>query len=187
MRIGRDGSPRTIFRRSRPKKRQICCAASIPRAGTRPGCPRRSCADCCRRSPGTVWSICAVSGEERFRHRKVSTVLLSAGPGGPFGRRRSRRIRGGRCGLRAAIVDCADGLTVRARRAWYLRILYEIGSAEIARDPAVATTPAGVDAMLARCREQMRSCLAGKGFVAGPFPPGTFARLWEMTSGKVRP
>ena len=40
----------------------------------------------------------------------------------------------------------------------------------------------------ARCREQMRSCLAGKGFVAGPFPPGTFARLWEMTSGEgVRP
>jgi DNA-directed RNA polymerase specialized sigma24 family protein len=80
-----------------------------------------------------------------------------------------------------AIVDCAAGLSVRARRAWYLRVLYEIGSADIARDPAVATTPAGVDAMLARCREQMRSCLAAKGFDAGPLPPGTFVKLWELT------
>ena len=80
-----------------------------------------------------------------------------------------------------AIADCAAGLTVRARRAWYLRVFYEIGSAEIARDPVVATTPAGVDAMLARCREQMRSCLARKGLTIGPLPPGTFVRLWNMT------
>ncbi len=80
-----------------------------------------------------------------------------------------------------AISDCAAELSARARRAWYLRIFYEIGSADIARDPLVATTPAGVDAMLARCREQMRSCLAGKGFAIGPLPPGTFVRLWDMT------
>ena len=80
-----------------------------------------------------------------------------------------------------AIADCAAGLTVRARRAWSLRVFYEIGSAEIARDPVVATSPAGVDAMLARCRDQMRSCLARKGLTIGALPPGTFVRLWNMT------
>jgi len=80
-----------------------------------------------------------------------------------------------------AILDCAANLSVRARRAWCLRVFYEIGSSDIARDPEVATTPAGVDAMLARCREQMRSCLTGKGLSIGPLPPGTFVRLWDMT------
>lgn len=129
----------------------------------------------------------------RVRRREVST------PEG-FDVPLSRRAWGGQPGdeespesgvegaaYAQAIVECAAGLSVRARRAWYLRVLYEIGSAEIARDPAVATTPAGVDAMLARCREQMRSCLEGKGFAAGPLPPGTFVRLWDMTSGKVGP
>lgn len=84
-----------------------------------------------------------------------------------------------------AIVDCAAGLSDRARRAWYLRIFYEIGSTDIARDPLVATTPAGVDAMLARCREQMRACLEKKGLEIGPLPPGTFVRLWDMTKRRV--
>ena len=80
-----------------------------------------------------------------------------------------------------AILGCASGLTVRARRAWYLRVLYELDSADIARDSAVASTPAGVDTMLARCRARMRTCLERKGLALVPLPPGTFVRLWDMT------
>jgi len=80
-----------------------------------------------------------------------------------------------------AIADCAASLTPRARRAWQLRVFYEIASTDIARDPVVGTTPAGVDAMLARCRDHMRSCLEAKGLAVGPLPPGTFVRLWNLT------
>jgi len=79
-----------------------------------------------------------------------------------------------------AIVSCAANLTKRARRAWLLRVLYELDSADIARDPEVGSTPAGVDTMLARCRERMRACLEAKGLVLGPLPPGTFVRLWDL-------
>ena len=129
----------------------------------------------------------------RVRRREVSTPvdfdvpLSSRAWGGHAGVEESPESGVDGAAYAQAIVECAAGLSVRARRAWYLRVLYEIGSADIARDPAVATTPAGVDAMLARCREQMRSCLAGKGFAAGPLPPGTFVRLWEMMSGRVGP
>jgi len=85
-----------------------------------------------------------------------------------------------------AILACASALSLRARRAWCLRVFYELESADIARDPGVATTPAGVDAMLARCREQMRLCLQGKGLPIGPLPPGTFVRLWDMTRRNAR-
>lgn len=80
-----------------------------------------------------------------------------------------------------AILDCAGTLTTRARRAWLLRVLYELDSHEIARDPGVASTGAGVDTMLARCRAQMRSCLDQRGLILQALPPGTFARLWTMT------
>lgn len=123
----------------------------------------------------------------RIRRREVSTPADFDVPssrrawGGPGEREESAASGVDGAAYAEAIVGCAAGLSARARRAWYLRVLYEIGSADIARDPAVATTPAGVDAMLARCREKMRSCLARKGFTVGPLPPGTFVRLWEMT------
>jgi DNA-directed RNA polymerase specialized sigma24 family protein len=79
----------------------------------------------------------------------------------------------------AAILDCVGSFTARARRAWFLRVLYELDSADIARDPQVRSTPAGVDTMLARCRARMRACLEGKGLALGPLPPGTFVRLWD--------
>lgn len=79
-----------------------------------------------------------------------------------------------------AILDCARILTARARRAWLLRVFYELDSADIARDPEVDSTQAGVDTMLARCRARMRACLAAKGLALGPLPPGTFVRLWDL-------
>ena len=86
-----------------------------------------------------------------------------------------------------AIWDCASALTVRARRAWLLRVLYELDSADIARDPGVNSTQAGVDTMLARCRARMRVCLEAKGLALGPLPPGTFVRLWDLMRQRERP
>jgi RNA polymerase sigma factor (sigma-70 family) len=85
-----------------------------------------------------------------------------------------------------AILDCARGLTDRSRRAWLLRVLYELESEDIARDPGVVSTGPGVDTMLARCRAQMRSCMEGKGLALGPLPPGTFVRLWDLVRREGR-
>ena len=80
-----------------------------------------------------------------------------------------------------ALLGCVDGLSVRARRAWFLRVFYDFNSAEIARHPEVASSPAGVDAMLARCREHVRACMEKKGVAMRSLPAGTFVRLWELT------
>ena len=80
-----------------------------------------------------------------------------------------------------ALVGCLDVLSARARRAWFLRVFYELSSAEIARHPDVASSPAGVDAMLARCRDHVRTCMESKGLGSHDLPPGTFVRLWELT------
>ena len=79
------------------------------------------------------------------------------------------------------LIDCVEGLSVRARRAWFLRVCYEFNSVEIARHPNVASSPAGVDAMLARCREHVRACMEKKGVAMRTLPAGTFVRLWELT------
>ena len=80
-----------------------------------------------------------------------------------------------------ALLGCLDALSARARRAWFLRVFYEFSSAEIARHPDVASSPGGVDAMLLRCREHVRSCMERKGLGFRDLPPGTFVRLWELT------
>ena len=79
-----------------------------------------------------------------------------------------------------AIAECAMNLTFRARRVWFLRVFHDLPSADIARHPDVASTPAAVDAMLMRCRKNMRACITTRGFDPSRIPPGTFARLWEM-------
>ena len=80
-----------------------------------------------------------------------------------------------------ALIGCVEGLSARARRAWFLRVFYDFNSAEIARHPNVASSPAGVDAMLARCREYVRACMEKKGVAMRSLPAGTFVRLWELT------
>ena len=80
-----------------------------------------------------------------------------------------------------ALIGCVEGLSIRARRAWFLRVFYEFNSADIARHPNVASSPAGVDAMLARCREHVRACMERKGVAMRSLPAGTFVRLWELT------
>ena len=79
-----------------------------------------------------------------------------------------------------AIVQCARSLTPRARRVWYLRVIHDLSSVDIAAHPAVASRPAAVDVMLLRCRKTMRTCMTGKGFKLGALPVGTFSMLWEL-------
>jgi len=79
-----------------------------------------------------------------------------------------------------AIVQCARSLTPRARRVWYLRVIHDLSSADIASHPAVASRPAAVDVMLLRSRKIMKACMAGKGFSPGALPTGTFSMLWEL-------
>ncbi|MGH9868523.1 MAG: sigma-70 family RNA polymerase sigma factor [Candidatus Polarisedimenticolia bacterium] len=83
-----------------------------------------------------------------------------------------------------AILDCARCLSQRARHAWFLRVFYDLPSADIARHPEVSSTSAGVDAMLRRCRQLMRACMARKGFDPGVIPAGTFTLLWELLAGE---
>jgi len=80
-----------------------------------------------------------------------------------------------------ALLICVSGLTARARRAWFLRVFYDFSSAEIARHPEVRSSPAGVDAMLARSREHVRACMEKRGVTMRSLPAGTFVRLWELT------
>jgi DNA-directed RNA polymerase specialized sigma24 family protein len=83
-----------------------------------------------------------------------------------------------------ALLGCVSTLTARSRKAWFLRVFCDFDSGEIARHPEVASSPAGVDAMLARCREHMRACMEKRGVAMRRLPPGTFVRLWELTEGE---
>lgn len=78
-----------------------------------------------------------------------------------------------------AIAECWRLLTPRARLVWFLRIFYELSSAQIARHLEVTSTPAAVDTMLLRCRSHMRECMMAKGFEPHRMPTGTFTTLWE--------
>jgi RNA polymerase sigma factor (sigma-70 family) len=80
-----------------------------------------------------------------------------------------------------ALVACAATLSPRSRRAWLLRVFYDFSSSDIARHPAVMSSPAGVDQMLARGREHLRACMERKGVAMRSLPVGTFARIWELT------
>lgn len=83
----------------------------------------------------------------------------------------------------AAILACLSNLTPKNRVVWYLRILLELTSQQIARHPSVRMRPGAVDVMLFRLRAAMRRCLAGRGVDPTSIPPGTFAWLWESIQG----
>lgn len=89
-------------------------------------------------------------------------------------------------GYAAAILACLSNLTPKNRIVWYLRILLELTSQQIARHPSVRMRPGAVDVMLFRLRAAMRRCLAGRGVDPTSIPPGTFAWLWESIQGNDR-
>ncbi len=76
--------------------------------------------------------------------------------------------------------DCVGGLTPRARKLWFFRVLYEMPSKGIANHPEIRMTVGHVDVALQRCRRTISECMADKGMKLRVLPPGTFAALWEL-------
>lgn len=79
-----------------------------------------------------------------------------------------------------AIRECLARLTPRARAIWYMRVLLEMPSREVARHPQVGMTRAGVDVTLFRARAAVRSCLRTRSLDWSRVPEGTFAQLWDL-------
>jgi hypothetical protein len=78
------------------------------------------------------------------------------------------------------IAECFERMTPRARLVWLLRVFCELSSEEVAAHPDLNTTPAAVDTMLMRCRQELRRCVQAKGFDPASLPVGTLTALWEM-------
>ena len=79
-----------------------------------------------------------------------------------------------------AIRQCLARLTPRARTVWYLRVLLELPSQEVARHPQVRMTRTSVDVTLFRARAAVRRCLEERSLDWDRMPEGTFVQLWEL-------
>ena len=84
-----------------------------------------------------------------------------------------------------AISECAGLLKARTRMIWFLRVLLEMPSKDIAHHPGVNMKSAAVDMALSRCRTVIRQCMEEKGFKADDVPSGSFAALWEAFRHEV--
>ena len=79
-----------------------------------------------------------------------------------------------------AIRECLSHLTPRARKVWYLRVLLELPSQEVARHPEVQMTRTSVDVTFFRARAAVRRCLRTRSLDWDRVPEGTFVQLWEL-------
>jgi len=77
-----------------------------------------------------------------------------------------------------ALRDCTAGLTSKARVSWFLRVMLNMSSRDIARHPGVQMNIAAVDMMLSRTRKTVRDRMREKGFEPQDIPPGTLTLLW---------
>lgn len=84
-----------------------------------------------------------------------------------------------------AVGDCAGLLNERTRKIWFMRVLLDMPSKEIAHHPGVNMKPSAVDMALSRCRGLIRDCMQEKGFEAEDMPPGVFTTLWETFRGEI--
>jgi len=78
-----------------------------------------------------------------------------------------------------ALHDCLRELSPKARLAWFLRVMLNMSSREIANHPNIRMNGTAVDMLLSRSRRVVRSCMQTKGFEAREIPPGTLAILWQ--------
>lgn len=78
----------------------------------------------------------------------------------------------------AALRDCAEQLDEQSRRVWFLRVLCDMRSKNIATHPQVSLGVNHVDVLLYRSRRAIRDCMDAKGYEPGDMPPGTFIELW---------
>jgi DNA-directed RNA polymerase specialized sigma24 family protein len=77
-----------------------------------------------------------------------------------------------------ALRDCTNGLTAKARVSWFLRVMLDMSTRDIANHPGVRMNVAAVDMMLSRTRKTVRERMREKGFEPQDIPPGTLALLW---------
>ena len=78
-----------------------------------------------------------------------------------------------------ALQQCVQKLERRARLIWFLRVLCELRSQEIARHPTIRLKPSHVDVILHRVRREVRDCMARRGYAPEDMPTGTFVELWR--------
>lgn len=79
-----------------------------------------------------------------------------------------------------ALRGCLLELEPRARRVWFFRVFYDMGSHAIASHPSIALQSAHVDVVMQRARARIRSCMEHKGFEVKDFPRGGFTALWTF-------
>lgn len=84
-----------------------------------------------------------------------------------------------------AVGDCAGLLNERTRKIWFLRVLLDMPSKEIAHHPGVNMKASAVDMALSRSRGVIRDCMNEKGFEAEDMPSGVFTTLWETFRGEI--
>jgi RNA polymerase sigma factor (sigma-70 family) len=77
----------------------------------------------------------------------------------------------------AALRRCSERLSPRMQRVWFLRVLCQMSSKEIATHPAVRLKASYVDVLLQRARRVIRECMRRQGFQSRDMPPGTFAEV----------
>lgn len=77
------------------------------------------------------------------------------------------------------LADCVDGLTDGVRIVWFLRVMLDMSSREIADHPEVNKNPGNVDVILQRARAVMTECMSHKGHDPYRMPQGTFTAIWE--------
>ena len=77
-----------------------------------------------------------------------------------------------------ALRDCASTLAPKARVSWFLRVMLNMSTRDIANHPGVRMNVAAVDMMLSRTRKTVREQMREKGFEPQDIPPGTLSLLW---------
>jgi RNA polymerase sigma factor (sigma-70 family) len=79
----------------------------------------------------------------------------------------------------AALKDCVARLDPRRRRIWFLRVLHDMSSRDIAAHPDVQLTAAHVDVDAQRARDAIKKCLGSKGFEPRDLSSLVFVELWN--------
>ncbi|HET6349975.1 MAG TPA: sigma-70 family RNA polymerase sigma factor [Candidatus Krumholzibacteria bacterium] len=116
-----------------------------------------------------------VVDHSRRQKRWVRPTALE--PAGTYSPRAEDRLA--RRQFAEALRDCVERLTPRARVVWFLRVMLDMPTREIARHPRVNMNPAAVDMMLSRTRAAVRKCVLTKGLEPREIPSGTLALLWN--------
>lgn len=116
-------------------------------------------------------------GWDAPRHRQVTKVAAHL---------ESVEVRAERKEFADHLVACVDDLADRSRTIWFLRVMLEMNSKEIAAHPEVETTPGNVDVILQRTRSAVRDCMTRKGHEPDRMPAGTFTEIWRRFRGMPR-